>query len=305
MESLSVQRLLLLWMLLVCSGLLWAQVERNPFDLQVEGAEEQEVSVGSDNPFDLVAVAPRPLAPQTLPRNKEEAQELLHFQRNKSVHFSETTVYRQKFIISVLLVVFLGFLITVFRRGLKHLYEAFVNENMLALLLREQTKGIQQAYWLFYLLFFLSAGFALYLISNRLGLYLPLLPLGQWLFYSMIVFGIFVIKHLLLAVVGLVFPLSKPLLLYSFTILVFNCILGLYLVPMDILLALGSAHLQQLVFYLLLGGVGLLYVYRILRSFFIAAPYALNYPMHFLLYLCAVEIAPVLILWRLVTSWQG
>ncbi len=295
----------LLWVLLPWSLSLPAQSPVNPFDLTIESPVEAAKPLESSNPFELLASAPRPLAPSLLPRNNQELKEVLHFQNKPASGFSETAVYRMKVFISLLLILFLGSLVSVFKATLKSLYEAFVNENMLSLLLRNQTKGIQRSYWFFYLLFFLSAGFAVYLISDRLKLHLPLSPLAQWLLYSFAVFGIFTVKHLLLSLIGLVYPLSKPLVIYSFTIMVFNCMLGLYLVPVDVFLALGPKALQNLAFAILLGGVGLFYLYRILRTFFIALPYAMNYPMHFLLYLCAVEIAPLLILWRFITSWQG
>ena len=297
--------LLGLWVFLFQSFALNAQSSNNPFDLAVKNSNPSSEYIQSDNPFDLLASAPRPLAPSLLPRKDQDLKKALHFQDEPVSGFSETTIYRFKVFISLLLIIALGSLVSIFRHELRQLYEAFVNENMLSLLLRNQTKGIQRSYWFFYLLFFFSAGFALYLISDRLQLHLPLSPLTQWLFYSFAIFGIFAIKHLLLSLIGLIFPLSKPLVLYSFTIMVFNCLLGLYLVAIDVFMALGPSFLQNLAFALLWGGVGLFYLYRILRTAFIALPYAINYPMHFLLYLCAVEIAPLLILWRFVTSWQG
>ncbi len=299
------------WLPLLLFGLwpfaLWAQPSDNPFDLVVAGSGAERVVFKSDNPFDLEAVsADLPPGPEYLdasaPVGERDATAEGDLPAEAVVQpEGGAGAYRFKLFVSLFLALFAGILLSVYRSYFKHLYGAFTTENLLTLLLREQTKGIQMPYWAFYLLFFFSGGFSLYLLLESRVAW-PFSPLELWLLLSVGVFVVFSLKHLLLALTGLVFPLAKPLGVYSFTIMVFNSIMGLYLVFVDVFWALGPESIRHLAFYAFVGGVILFYLYRVLRSLFIAMPYAISSPLHFLLYICAVELAPLLVVWRLVAD---
>ena len=297
------------YLLLVClwAVALWAQPSDNPFDLVVAGSGAERVVFKSDNPFDLEAVsADAPPDLEHLDTSTSAGERGATAEDDLPAEaivqpVDEAGSYRFKLFVSLFLALFAGILLSVYRSYFKNLYGAFTAENLLTLLLREQTKGIQMPYWAFYLLFFFSGGFSLYLLLESRVAW-PLKPVEMWLLLSVGIFVIFSLKHLLLSLTGLVFPLAKPLGVYSFTIMVFNSIMGLYLVFVDVFWALGPESIRHLAFYAFVGGVILFYLYRVLRSLFIAMPYVISSPLHFLLYICAVELAPLLVVWRSVAD---
>jgi hypothetical protein len=111
----------------------------------------------------------------------------------------------------------------------------------------------------------------------------------------------FLSKHLMLSIMRTLFPLETEVRKYNFLIIIFNCVLGLFLVPFNLLIAFSAkAGSQQLLLVSwMLGLVAIFYAYRSLRASSIGAKFLSQSPFHFLLYLCTVEIAPVLLLVKL------
>jgi hypothetical protein len=105
----------------------------------------------------------------------------------------------------------------------------------------------------------------------------------------------------MLSIVGNLFSIETEVRKYNFLIVIFNCILGLFLVPFNLLIAFSAkAGSQQLLLVSwMLGLVAIFYAYRSLRASGIGAKFLTQSPIHFLLYFCAVEIAPVLLLVKL------
>jgi hypothetical protein len=111
----------------------------------------------------------------------------------------------------------------------------------------------------------------------------------------------FLSKHLMLSVMRSLFPLENEIRKYNFLIIIFNCILGLFLVPFNLLIAFSAKNSSQqlLLVSWMLGLVAIFYTYRSLRSSPMGAKFLIQSPFHFLLYLCTVEIAPLLLLIKL------
>jgi len=103
-----------------------------------------------------------------------------------------------------------------------------------------------------------------------------------------------------LAAAGAIFPVEKEAASYSFTMIAFGILLSLFLVAVNVFVAYGPAHLIQTTIYMAFGVIGLVYAFRSLRGLIIANNFLAANKFHFFLYLCAVEIAPVLVLVKLV-----
>lgn len=79
--------------------------------------------------------------------------------------------------------------------------------------------------------------------------------------------------------------------------IIFNCVLGLFLVPFNFMIALGAESFYQgLLVFWVLGLVSIFYIYRTLRALNIGSKFLAGDQFHFLLYLCTVEVAPILLL---------
>jgi hypothetical protein len=112
--------------------------------------------------------------------------------------------------------------------------------------------------------------------------------------------GIFLFKHVMINAVSYLFSEEQQARRYNFLIMVFNCVLGFFLVPFNFFIAFSAkGDYQIFIAFWMVGLVAIFYAYRALRSAGIGSKFLNSSPFHFLLYLCAVEIAPVLLLVKL------
>ena len=110
----------------------------------------------------------------------------------------------------------------------------------------------------------------------------------------------FLSKHVIFAIVRFLFPIETEITRYNFLVIIFNCILGLFLVPFNFMIAFGAESFYQgLLVFWVLGLVSIFYIYRSLRALNIGSKFLVSDQFHFLLYLCTVEVAPVLLLTKL------
>ena len=116
---------------------------------------------------------------------------------------------------------------------------------------------------------------------------------------------IFIGKHLLLFIVGYIFPIQKELGLYNFTIMVFGIISGLLLLPINIVIAYVPMEIGKVVVYLSLGAIIAIYLFRIIRGLSIGSKYLVLHKFHFFIYLCTVEILPVIVLLKILDNYTG
>ena len=109
-------------------------------------------------------------------------------------------------------------------------------------------------------------------------------------------------KFVILKFTGWVFNLSKATDTYIFIVFLVNKMLGLLLLPFLVLIAFYSGQPQQVFVTLSLILVLSLFAYRFFFSFGpIRAEIKVN-PFHFFLYLCAFEIAPLLLIYKVLLS---
>ncbi len=200
--------------------------------------------------------------------------------------------------IHLLLLITLASLWVLFRDLLNQCFSSIFNENVMTQLYRRRSGGQVGALILCYFFFLLSAGFFIYLFSLRFGIHLSMGPWGSWLTFTLIVMAATGLKFVVLFLLGRVYPLRKELSHYVFAVMVFSIIAGLALVPLNLLISYAPLPLRP---YFLYGGSGLLllvYFLHLLRGLFIANRYVGSRPLHFLLYLCSIEIAPILLVYR-------
>jgi hypothetical protein len=177
-----------------------------------------------------------------------------------------------------------------------------LNNNALRQVYKEPIGWGNIAYLALYGLFWVNIGILAFLLMSHLGIKSPY---SQSLTLLMCVGGVaavFLVKHIILYIVAGVFPIEKEIKTYNFVILTAGTILGLILMPLNIFIAYTSSGLSELFIYIAAGAIGLTYLVRSLRSLTIASPYIIENRFHFFIYLCAVEIAPLMILVKLISK---
>ena len=274
--------------------LVEAQTSRNPFELvpRLDPSEiirdtvslEEEIIPG--NPFDILNT---PVPENTKRRIKKE----------KKAVSKENEYRRFLFVVVMFILVLLTFLMTLFRSLFSRVYKAFINDNMMNQLFREKEGSGNLVFFILYGMFLINLGFFLLLLSKYYEV-APSFGNFRWLLYCIGgASGLIILKHLLLKVLGFIFPVSKEMDLYNFTIIVFGIVIGLILIPVNIFLAYGPAEMMSSLIYFTFIVLILIYLFRSLRGLFIANKFLVFYKFHFLLYICTVEIGPVLVLTKL------
>lgn len=203
------------------------------------------------------------------------------------------------FVVHMILLILLGVLMSLYRSFLPSIYKGILNTNYLKLLQRSANEPVRFKLGVFYTFFFLNAGLFIFQGAEKLG-YIEWSHPPLQLFYCILgVFIFFGAKHIILKYLAAFFPPRKEATLFSFMIMVFNCLVGVFLVPINVLLAFGSDELTRFVFFMGVISVVILFIIKQLKAIFIGAGIWMNNVFHFFLYICAVEIAPICILWKL------
>ena len=311
MQPMHMGKLLLRPLLLVsllCLSLLsevTAQEGGNPFELSPRLAqpvlEDSTAFTDTGNPFDLIAPSSKEevvaiAKPEKATPSKEPARKVPP-SGNALSEFN--SFYLITNIGSLLL---LTILVTLFRSQLGRAYRAFLNDNLLTQLQRDREVGGGFPYYIFYGFFMLNAGLFLFLLSRHYGFEVHPNRWVSLLFCTLCVFTLFLAKHIVLGLLASIFPVAKEARLYSFTIIIFHIMLGLLLVVANLLLSYSNESLVQIILYGTFGLMGLLYLFLAIRGLFIANRFILFHKFHILLYICTVEIAPVIVLAKLIIS---
>ena len=291
----SLLLLLLLWAVWPTAGL--TQDGRNPFEL-IPRLDPKEASAavddlsrtrGTGNPFDLL-VAPEK-TPALLPGVEPARRAPLD---------REERFRRFFFVATVVFLLLLASLLTLFRGYFQKTLRAFLSDNMLNQAQRDQESGRSLPFLLFYGFFFLNAGLYLYLLTAHYGYQPAAAPFSGFLICLAAVTLLFLAKHILLSLIGFIFPVQKEARIYSFMIVIFSIILGILLLPLNLLIVYGPEDLAGPLVLISFGLIATVYLFRSLRALFMAGQYLAFHTFHFLLYICTVEIAPVAVIIKLI-----
>ncbi|MBK8966230.1 MAG: DUF4271 domain-containing protein [Saprospiraceae bacterium] len=290
---------------LLTTALLAAQqLSSNPFDLYHRLPERVRASAAAvyapaftasdsiSNPFNVV-----PHRTPGVARGISESIELT-FQPLNVLPRGDALSDSFLFWILLALLGFLSFAIASKRSIVVKAWRGFLNDNALSIAQKEASGFTGSTpYYLLYVSFLLNAGAFIFLIAryfnqasfNNLGFLLICMLLSCVLFLS---------KHLLLGLLQWLYPVGKSVRRYNFLIIIFNCVLGLFLVPFNFLVAFARSYADFMVYWTL-SLAGIFYLYRSMRAIVIGQKFLSRNLFHFLLYLCTVEIAPVVILVKL------
>ena len=192
-------------------------------------------------------------------------------------------------LLSLLLLIFI---VNVERSFVRDLWRVISNENYSSLHHRNQRNTMRQILLLMgYSIFIFQAGTFLYHIL-RVFRYTGSLLDSIWV-CIVLVLGIYVIRHAMIRYLRWLFNNEKEMTLFGFDISIFNTMLGLILLPVNILLLFGPENLYKPLVIIGLVVVGAAYMMRQLRWLLSAHQLIGNSLFLFFIYLCAVEILPL------------
>lgn len=266
----------------------------NPFDAQekVSGTNSPD-----GNPFDIGA-GPVDLEEEESNSSKESARKKWSLRATTN----HDTIYDEGFYLWPLLLslLFLAGAVTLNRKALTGLYKSIANTNHLKGLQRSQQGGLSPFYMLLYGVFVVNLALFLYFgikhVSNIGGG-------SKFLYVVGVVFGIYLFRHLAMWVIGAVFPFKEGISRYNFSILTFNIMMGLMLLPINAVIAFTPYYKEAI--YAGLAICALMYIIRMFHGV-VAVTGVKNINIyHFFIYLCATEIAPIVIGWKIISDSQS
>lgn len=310
-RKIASEAILCLLGILATAILASAQVGSNPFELTPRLSSKPDTAtharpyVATGNPFDIV------VPPSTPPGkgSRSVTTETPRPQLNQPAAQKPQKLVKPHgsflFVVILLMLMLLALMLTLLRSEIVKIYQAFLNDNLLNQLHREQTAMIAIPYQLLYVMFFVNGGVYLYLLLYHLKVSVFE---SQWLNFGLCIAAVtsaLTFKHVVLLFLGWLFPIDKELSVYRFTIIIFNIILAIVLVPFNVVLAFGPEELVKLAIFSSLGVLVLVFAFRHMRGLFIARRFVLTQQLHFLLYLCTVEISPLLVIVKAAQLWSA
>lgn len=192
----------------------------------------------------------------------------------------------------LLSLLFLIFIVNVERSFVRDLWRVISNENYSSLHHRNQRNTMRQILLMMgYTVFIIQAGLFIYnslRVYNYSGTVLD--NVGTTI---ALVLCIYLTRHGVINYLRWLFNNEKELTLFGFDISIFNTMVGLVLVPINVLLIFGPENIHKPLVIIGVVTIALAYLTRQLRWVLTARQLIANSLFLFFVYLCAVEILPL------------
>ena len=114
---------------------------------------------------------------------------------------------------------------------------------------------------------------------------------------------LYLLKFVILKITGWIFNLNRTVDSYLFVIFLTNKIIGIFLLPFLVLISFSGPVLTEIGITLSIVMICLFYVYRIVASYGTLRKEIKISGLHFFLYLCAFEIAPLLLIYKVLVTY--
>ena len=249
----------------------------------------------SDNPFEVSHVPYRrsELKEQAKSANTSSPSKKSNKRSIVNVKFTSNTFIFWLVLFTLLL---LAIVINVQRNAISKVAKSITNENVLKLSKREENGGLSGHYIMLYVIFFINFTCFIYLMVKY---YSGFDGFSNWLVIFGAITVAYLMRHISMAFLGNMFNISKDSSLYSFTIMTFNIFLGLVLIPINLVVAFSPVGISSVTLYVGIGLILTLLLIRLARGLLIGARFIGEHLFQFFIYLCIFEIAPILILLRI------
>lgn len=286
---------ILLLFLFALSQSAFTQVT-NPFEIRKNESHSEKVKkdtqvIDQSNPFEIIPVPA-----------DYEIQDTLIVKKPVPIETNLSKNQNFLFVTLVILLLMLTILVTFNRGLLGSIYRAIFNDTYLKMIYRLQQSSHALSYLLLYLFYFFNAGLFLFLLLRYLKVNITPSDIKLYFLCVGAFVSIYALKHIALVIIGNIFPVEKESSYYNFMIVAFNIFMGLILLPLNAVIAFMSEDLAVLAIYIGVGLFILMYLIRQLRAMLLAGNFISYQKFHFFIYLCTVEIAPILVITRLILN---
>jgi len=190
-----------------------------------------------------------------------------------------------------------------FEKYFNNLMTLFFRVSLRQQQIREQVLQTPLPSLLLNILFVISAGlYACFLFHySQLGA-----GIRFWILYlnCIALLGtIYLVKFVVLKFIGWVFSISRATDIYIFIVFLVNKMLGIFLLPFLIIIIFSGQEWREIFITISLAMIFVLWSYRILAAYRPVRNEIKLTPFYFFLYLCAFEIAPLLLIYKVLLTY--
>ncbi len=190
------------------------------------------------------------------------------------------------------MVLFLGVVRSSFTKYVSDIFRVFYRSNFRQYSLREQLSQNKFPSLLLNLLFFLNAAMFLNLLLDSKAM----AGRSFWENFGLLSLGLIVLyggKFIVIQFAGWLLHAKEVAGTYGFIVFLVNKIIGIVLLPVVILMAIGYQKAAEIGITIALVAVGLLLLYRFVQAFQLIKSKRQTNPVHFFIYFCAFELLPL------------
>jgi hypothetical protein len=202
------------------------------------------------------------------------------------------------------IVLLLGIIRLSYLKYFTDLFRAFLNPTLSQRQLKDQLSQSPFPNFLLNAFFVISLALYIYLLMFRQQ-YITNTSNAWMVIPGLIVLVaiVYSVKYVMLRFCGWLFGSIDLADSYIFILYLINKVLGILLVPFLVILAFCKPDVARAFLYISIFFIVLLVAYRYIRSYSVVKQYLSFSRLHFFLYLCAFEVAPVLIITKVLLVW--
>ena len=203
----------------------------------------------------------------------------------------------------VIMVVFFTWFRLLYYKIFRQLLTSYFNMTASNQIVRDESYLLQRASLVISIISYLLGGLFLYQISVLYDWQIYWLQKGlvRFVLFSLIIALSYSIKMILLRVLSVVFNQEKAAGAYIFNLFLMIMMVGLVLFPTNIFLAYSFGPVKHVVVFVSTLLIGLMFLFRMTRAVRIWFSIPQFSFFYLFLYLCAFEVAPLLVVWKLST----
>ena len=114
---------------------------------------------------------------------------------------------------------------------------------------------------------------------------------------------LYLLKFVILKIVGWVFNINRAVETYLFVVFMTNKVIGIFLLPLLVLISFSGQLMTEITITISIIMICLFYIYRFIASYSTLHKEIKISGLHYFLYLCAFEIAPLLLIYKVLLTY--
>lgn len=197
----------------------------------------------------------------------------------------------------------LAYLRRAFPKSLEEMTRSLTNLTLAQQLFRDQELTMPVSAIFYNINFALSGGIFLFLLNGHYHWTSNPASFVTLLFFLWGVIVLYSLKYGSMKFVAIIFPFSNEAEQYNFNFFLAQKIIGILLIPMNLLIAYAPASFQSTLIVMTLILIALFFIGIALKGLEISRNLLQHDALHYFIYICVLEIAPICILVKVVAEW--